>query len=507
MSNKEKVTEQQEKKVMTKYDLKQQKREEAKAKAKKQKNMEKAIWVIIILAFLAFLASFPIRNAMAVKETFVKINGEDISKIEFDYNYNVVKNNYLNTYGSYLSMFGLDITADLSTQMYSDTLTWEDYFEQQAMDSIVRGKALEAEAKAAGFTYDDTEDYQAYVDGIKAAAEAAGITTKSYVKQAYGEYATLDRIENLIKESLYVNAYYTKLTEDMMPSDEEIQTLYESDKTAYDSVDYYQVVIEAEIPTEPTELADPVEETAEETTEETAYQPSEAEIEKAMADAKVLADAAVDTVTTEGELKENAKYSGTSGVIRDWLYDESRQEGDTTVIEATGSNEYYVISFVKRYLDETPSVDARIITAEADGAQAILDEWKSGEATEDSFAALADQYNEGTTFTAEGGLYEAITATGTLEVVADWLFTEGRMAGDAGSVTTEDGAASYALYYVGPNEPEWKLDAIAVLLNEDLEAHMQELIKDAEIDDFDGNLEYLTVQAAEEAAASETTAE
>ena len=37
MSKKEKVVEQTEKKVMTKYDLKMQKRQEAKEKAKKQK--------------------------------------------------------------------------------------------------------------------------------------------------------------------------------------------------------------------------------------------------------------------------------------------------------------------------------------------------------------------------------------------------------------------------------------------------------------------------------------
>ncbi len=497
MSNKEQVTEQQTEKVMTKYDLKQQKKAEAKVAAKKQKKIQTAIWVLIAILFVGFLASFPIRNAMAEKEVFVKVNGEDISRIEFDYNYNVVKNNYLNSYGSYLTMFGLDLEGDLSKQWYTETLTWEDYFEQQAMESIVRGKALKAEAEAAGFTYDTVEeDYATYVENIEATAEQLGISVKSCVKQSYGEYATLERIEPFIKESLFVNAYYNKLGVDMAPADDVVQAHYEADKNAYDSVDFYQTVIEAAIPTEPTELADPVDETAE-VDENAAYQASEAEIEKAMADAKLVAETAEETIANAGELKEDAKYSSTTSVIRDWLYDEARKEGDTTVIEDAISHKYYVLSFVKRYLNETPSANVHIISTTADGGQAILDEWKSGEATEESFAVLADKYNEGTAYTAAGGYYEGVSPTGTLNVIADWLFADGRQAGETAVINTEDGTTGYVLYYAGPNDPEWKLTARVVILGETLENHIQEISKDAEIDDFNNNLEYLEIVAAE----------
>ena len=87
------------------------------------------------------------------------INGEEVNKVEFDYVYNTSKNNYITQYGSYLSYFGLDTSKDLSTQMYSETLTWQDYFEQNAVESLKQNKALMAEAKAAGFTYDTTDEY------------------------------------------------------------------------------------------------------------------------------------------------------------------------------------------------------------------------------------------------------------------------------------------------------------------------------------------------------------
>ncbi len=512
MSKKEKVTEQKDQKVMTKYDLKMQKRKEAKEREKKEKRIETFIGVVIVVALVCLIASFPIRTYMAVNESFIKVNGEDITTVEFDYNYNVLKNNYMSQYGSYLSMFGLDITADLSTQMYTETLTWEDYFEEQAVDSIIRGKALLAQAKAANFTYDTEEEYQEYVANMKEAASEAGISLSNYVKQAYGPYATLGRVEEYIKESLYVSAYLTQVSEEKTPSDEEVQARYDADKISYDSVDYYVTTIKAVLPTEPTELADPVDETVEATTDvttttEQAYQPSEAEIAKAMADAKVLADAALPNVTTEGELKENMLYADTSNVIRDWLFDETRVEGDSTILEDIAGNQFYVVSYVKRYLNTTPSADIRIIQATDGNGDAILEEWKNGEATEDSFAALADKYNEGTSFNEKGGYYEGVYPTNMPDEIAAWMTDANRVAGDTAAITAAQDGTTYVLYYVAQNDAQWELTIKAEIVGEVMEVYLQEISANYSVEDPKGNLNYLTVQAAEEAAITESTVE
>lgn len=510
MSKKEKETEQSQivGRKMTKYDLKMQKREEEKKKEAKEKKIRTVVSAVVLVALVCLVASFPIRTYKTVHEEYVKINGEAISRVEFDYNYNVVKNNYMSQYGSYLSYFGLNASSDLSTQMYSDTLTWKDYFEQQTVDSIIRVKALKAQADAAGFTYDTDAEYKNFVQDVKDAAEKAGSSVKSYLQQIYGSYATMGRIENIVKESIYVNAYYDKVSEDKAPSDEELQTYYNDNKNEFDSVDYYQTVIKAELPTEPTDLADPVDdtETTDNSTEDTTYKPSDAEIAKAMEDAKVLADEAVNSVTKDGELKEGAKYNGTTNVIRDWLYDESRAEGDTTVLEDENSHQYYVLSFVKRYLDETPSADVHIIAQQNGDGQAILDEWKSGEATEESFAALADQYNEGTSFTAAGGLYEGVSASGTLEVMADWLFDEGRNAGDTTVVSDDEGNA-YVMYYVGQNAPEWKINAKNEVLASTMETYLSDISEGFKVEDPKKHLNYLLVEAATESTeATDSTA-
>ena len=521
MSKNEKVTEnkeQTEQKVMTKYDRKVQKRKEEKEKEKKEERISTAIGIVVLVALVCLVASFPIRTYLATHETYVVVNGEAVNKVEFDYQYNLTKNNYITQYGSYLTYFGLDTSKDLSTQMYSDTLTWQDYFEQNAVESLKQNKALMAEAKAAGFTYDTTDEYNTFKETIKTSAASAGISEKEYVRSIYGSYATMGRIEEYVKNDMVMNAYYQKLQEDNAPSDDEIQSYYEENKATYDSVDYRLTTIEADLPTEPTELADPVEETAADTTgttdgtvatdstQDTAYQPSDAEIAKAMEDAKVLADDAEKTVAKDGEAHENEKKSSVNYLISDWLFDDARKAGDTTVITNDNSHCYYAVAFEKRYLDETPSADVRVIIPTEDKTgEEILEEWKSGAATEDSFAELCKKYTQDTSAVENGGLFEQVTKTGMTEELSNWIFDNSRQAGDTVAITVSD--TTYVLYYIGQDQPEWKINIKNTLVSDTMNQHMQDITADVTVEDPKGKLNYLKVQAEESAAAETATAE
>lgn len=523
MSKNEKVTEnkeqkeQTEQKVMTKYDRKVQKRKEEKEKEKKEERISTTVGIVFLVALVCLVASFPIRTYLATHETYVVINGEKVNKVEFDYAYNTSKNNYITQYGSYLSYFGLDTSKDLSTQMYSDTLTWQDYFEQNAVESLKQNKALMAEAKAAGFTYDTTDEYNTFKETIKTSAAAAGVSDKEYVRSIYGSYATMGRIEEYVKNDMVMNAYYQKLQEDNAPSDDEIQSYYEENKATYDSVDYRLTTIEADLPTEPTELADPVEETAADTagttdgttaadsTQDTAYQPSDAEIAKAMDDAKVLADDAEQTVAKDGEAHENEKKSSVNYMISDWLFDDARKAGDTTVITNDNSHCYYVVAFEKRYLDETPSADVRVIIPTEDKTgEEILEEWKNGAATEDSFAELCKKYTQDTSAVENGGLFEQVTKTGMTEELSNWIFDSSRQAGDTVAITASD--TTYVLYYIGQDQPEWKINIKNTLVSDTMSQHMQDITADVTVEDPKGKLNYLKVQAEESAAAETETA-
>ncbi len=523
MSKNEKVTEnkeqkeQTEQKVMTRYDRKVQRRKEQKEKEKKEERISTAVGIVFLVALVCLVASFPIRTYLATHETYVVINGEKVNKVEFDYVYNTTKNNYISQYGSYLSYFGLDTSKDLSTQMYSDTLTWQDYFEQNAVESLKQNKALMAEAKADGFTYDTTEEYNTFKETVKTSAASEGVSEKEYIRSIYGSYATMGRIEEYVKNDMVMNAFYKKLQEDNAPSDDEIQSYYEENKATYDSVDYRLTTINAELPTEPTELADPVEATpapdtttdgtatSDTTTTDTTYEPSDAEIAKAMEDAKVLADEAEQTVAKDGDAHENEKKSSVNYLISDWLFDDARKAGDTTIITNDNSHCYYVVAFEQRYLDETPSADVRVIIPTEDkSGEEILEEWKNGAATEDSFAELCKKYTQDTSAVEDGGLFEQVTKTGMTEELSDWIFDSSRQAGDTVSITVND--TTYVLYYIGQNQPEWKINIKSTLVSDAMTQYMQDITADVTVEDPKGKLNYLKVQAEESAAAETETA-
>ena len=507
-------TEEKQEKVVTRYDQKLQRRAEEKKKAEREKRINTIGGIVIVVALACFVASFPIRTWLTVNGTFIRVGGEKISKLEFDYNYNIAKNSYISQNGYYLSMFGLDLSGDLSNQMYSSDLTWQDFFEQMAVESIANDMAMRAQAKAAGFSYDVTEDYEEYLENFKKAAAEAGSTQKAYYKECYGPYATASRVKRLICQSLETSAYYSQLTEEKTPGDGEIEAYYEENRDSYDSVDYRLTTVKAELPTEPTELADPVEpkEGEEGGSEgadadaETAYQPSDAEIEFAMTEAHKEAEKALETVSTDGELMENIQRSSVVSQLKDWMFDGERKPGDKTIIENETSHLYYVVEFVKRYRDETPTHDARVIVVASDAAvreDAILEEWKSGEATEDSFAELADKHNGADVSAQEGGLYEGLIPSGMTEELGNWLSDSARVKGDTTAITGAEGATPYVVYYVGQNDPQWKLSIRSTLLQQIMNEYVEEIRAGYEVEDPKGNLKYLKVQESLAAASEE----
>lgn len=97
-------------------------------------------------------------------------------------------------------------------------------------------------------------------------------------------------------------------------------------------------------------------------------------------------------------------------------------------------------------------------------AQRILEEWMSGEATEESFASLANTYSEDGGSNTTGGLYEDIApGAGYVENFLNWSIDMSRQPGETGIVETEFGY--HIMYYVG-GEPYWVEPVSNQLLSE-----------------------------------------
>lgn len=344
-----------EQKVMTKYDRKMEERriqkEKDKQEEKRMKIIASVVGIVLIAAIIISVARPIIAKQTALHGTYIQIGSHNISKLEYDYYYNTQLQN--NSY--MLSYYGLDVNADLSTYMVSDNMSFKDMYDSMAVEQIQQVKAVADEAKKSGFSYDAETEYEAYMDDLKSFVEEQDFDIDGYYKETYGPYATVSNIAPFEKEGMLASAYYQELLEQNKPSDEEVKAYYEEHKTNYDKVDYRSYTFTTDL-------------------EEDASDEAVAEaMEKIKADAEEMAKSRKEGTDfnelclsyASEESKENYEdpendYSLAEGryrsslttVMAEWLYDDSRAEGDLDVLEDTNSNRYYVVEFIKRYYDE-----------------------------------------------------------------------------------------------------------------------------------------------------------
>lgn len=143
----------------------------------------------------------------------------------------------------------------------------------------------------------------------------------------------------------------------------------------------------------------------------------------------------------EAYFSENEESYAESGITKDTTYVDVRHilvtvEGGTTD-EETG---------------ETTYTDEEWDACRSE-AQAILDEWLDGDATEDTFAELANTYSEDPGSNTVGGLYEDVSEGEMVPAFNDWCFDETRQHGDYGLVKTEYGY--HVMYFVDTVEDVW----------------------------------------------------
>lgn len=101
-------------------------------------------------------------------------------------------------------------------------------------------------------------------------------------------------------------------------------------------------------------------------------------------------------------------------------------------------------------------------------AEEILNTWKSGEATEQSFADLAKEYTEDGGSQATGGLYQNVApGSNYVEEFLNWAIDPARKAGDTEIVKTQFG---YHIMYFVKGEPYWLYSARNTLITEKTDA-------------------------------------
>lgn len=558
---------------------------EQEANRKKNERIKIAVGAALVMAATGGVIGTAIYlNHQDTYGTYCKVGEHDVSRLEFEFYYNSTVNNFLNSYGNYISYLGLDTSKPFSEQEYEDGKTWEEYFQEQALELMKEVYILSDASKEDKFEFDSSK-YDEFYDSINEYAKEYEVSTEQYLKEMYGSRATKSNLKEIIKNYLLASDYASYLQEEKLtPTDEEIKTYYEENKDDYDEVTYRlfsfeadpsildsqgNIEVEADKKTnesttdksatekmdsesseEVTESSETSEETSEETTDEN-Y--TTEEWDAAMEMAKSKANEFFEQVYDEETFKElcvkysnedlksdyeeddislhsSEKKSEMPTAISEWLMDEEREKDATAVIEDKENHIYYVVFFMSRQRDDSPTVDVRhiLVTPEEvepldDGAtddekaeyeqkvedankkakeeaEQILEDWKNGEATEESFAALADEKSADSP---SGGLYEGVEKGDMLTEFNDWIFDENRKEGDTDIVETEVGF--HVMYFVGQDDPAWKNNIRETLISKAYNDFVKEKIENYEFEDVKGELSNLVAEDAEDSAEIDDT--
>jgi parvulin-like peptidyl-prolyl isomerase len=396
----------------------------------------------------------------------VKVGGESFTSAEYNFFYLSEFNQFYNNASGYFSSL-IDTTKSLDEQqsLLAEDKTWADYFQDSVLSNLKTLTAQYEAAVAAGTALSD-EDRQSiddYIANFESYAKVNNLRLNRFLAANYGKGTTEKSVRRLMEMSFLGSAYAQSIYDSGTYTDEELESYYQEHADSYDEVEYLTVYLSGTPVGEDTDgdgQADEATEAEKAAAMEQAKETAEAiaaakDVEefKSLALEKTMSDA---TRSTDKVSSLNEAYSA-------WLSDKSRAEGDMTSVAAdTG---YYAVCYISRNDNHYNTVNVRHILIkpvdeDADGTisdtekaaaeeklSGIYDEWKAGEATEDSFAALANEKSEDPGSNTNGGLYENIYKGQMVAEFNGFCFAP-HQSGDTGIVYSES-TGYHLIYFVG----------------------------------------------------------
>ncbi len=473
------------------------------AKVKKRNKIIKSVVATVVVVLLIVAIVFN-STLLTANMSALAIGSENYTAVEFNYFYQTVftttYNNLYSQYGEYTSYL-LDASKPLEDQPYSETQSWDDYFEESALNTMQLYTMLYDAAMAEGYTVTDADkaNVDATISAAKSSASSAGFTTfKQYLTAYYGKGFTEELYREILNKQVVASSYSANLIQNFSEqyTEEMLLSKYDSVRDDYDLVSYCYYFVDG--------AAD----------EENGIDADTA-MNRAYAIAKEIATAKTEDVFAELVLQncseeEKASFADPTAVQRnnispssiastyvDWVTDPARQYGDTTYGEGSGG--YYVILFVGRndnsfntqsfrhILVQTQTDENGEITGEAalsaqTQANSLLEEWKE-DPTEENFAEMANKNSTDSGSNTNGGLYEDVIYGKMVPEIEEWIFDPARQPGDTDVVyvTSTNYSGAHVLYYVGEGEQYNISIAEELMKEEDYTAWSDARVADYEI--------------------------
>ena len=445
--------------------------------------------------------------------TAATVGDQEFSTVEVTYYYNTVANNYINQaqqYKAYGIDMGYDTDKSPAEQTYNEEegTTYADYFLDQALTQLQRTAILCEEASKEGYTL-SADGEKAVQDNMTAlytySVQSGAGSEEAYLRAIYGNKMSKSLFKDLLTQAILADEYATHKSETFTYTDEQLNKYYNENKNDLDSYEYRYCYVNADFPEQETDAdGNTVDLTDEQ--KQTAMDGAKAKADSMLA--AVQAGTAFNTAAqdvldeTSAESYSDPEYnhkndlgSALTSTYQSWLTDGSRKAGDITSIEVADTG-YCVVQFLGRKKDDnsyqtltyrnievlaetTPSEDENgtdlptdeQLAAAKTKADDLLDQWKNGDATADSFGELAKANSADEATKDNGGLNEDANRSSLDANLTDWLFAEDRQPGDAAVVEASDSSGNvigYQILYVESlGEIQWKYQATTALRSDD----------------------------------------
>lgn len=491
-SSKKKLRKEQESAMLT------EKQQQEQKERKKLKGY--TIAFVALIAVIACVAIFSLvsgvvnRSGILQKNTIAATVGDhELNTAEFSYYYTSVVTNTFSQWSSssnnnlelYAQLMGLDLSKPYDKQVYNQETgeTWADYFLNQALSSAASDYALVDKANAEGHTM--TADEEATLENALQMqtlyAQRYGYSSlDKYLAAVYGYGADEASYRAFATNSALAASYYTAHKDSLTYEDADLRAYEKDHALDFNSYSYHAYAIYLSN----YEDKEKAEELAEADAKKLAEATTVEELDKAIA----ALDINKEKEDVASTAYENVLYTKVSTYAQEWLSDSNRQEGDITYLpmETTSKDEdgeetttltgYYVVRFESSTENKEPLANVRHILVKFKGgttengetvysdeekatarkeAAKLLQQWKDGEATEESFAELAKENSDDTGSKENGGLIEDIfPGASYVENFLNWSIDPERKAGDTDVIESEYGY--HVMYYVGDDEMTYR---------------------------------------------------
>lgn len=416
-----------------------------------------AVLIVMIVAMLSFFIDTGMDKSF---RSPVTIHGRDIPSDEFSFMYHYE-----------LLSEGVDLFAAKTETMLSSPYpdddsfpTYRDYFRYLTAQDLQKMEILYDDAVGKGYAIEQShyERANAYVDWLKSKANELGVPLNTYIKGVFGVQVDEQCIIRVLAKKYFTEDYAQdeKLVE-LSASEEQAEEAYNESPNIYDVVSYKLLRIHFE-QRDPA-FVETANLRAQQIIEAMGRDPSKFEKEAQKIFPK---GAASNTLEQEDSaLVPEARYDDfTHTDFREWLFDDERRAGDSTIIPDEDGFPIILV-FVQRHRMTSPmrSVYMMTITSQTkedqtpdvSGAQALSQKIYDYIDDSDKCAAIENVFNDNVlsgqlSIQQDDNVYFEKYASS----LAGWIFSDDRKFGDK-TIIEEDGTF-YVIYFLSESSnPEW----------------------------------------------------